>query len=179
MTRTDPASLSPTGPERRPGRPPVVLVVDDDDAVRRVLGIGLQHWGFDVRLSASGREAVEVYRSCGGYVDMVLLDVLMPDRDGVWTLSALRALDARVQACFVTGDCGRYTEQDLLDLSVRAVFHKPVNLGALADRLARMIDRDRPEAGAAEVVTTTSRADGTAACPYAPVISPWSSRRPR
>lgn len=154
----DHASPERSVTERCPERPPVVLVVDDDDAVRRFLGTGLRLQGFDVRLAASGPQAVEVYRSCGGSVDVVLLDVLMPVWDGVWTLTALRALDPRVQACFITGDSGRYTEQDLRDMGVRAVFHKPVNLGALADRLARMIDDpDRPEERSAEVSTMASQ----------------------
>lgn len=126
-----------------------------------MLSIGLRLRGFDVRLSANGPEAVEVYQSCGGSVDMVLLDVLMPVWDGVWTLSALRALDPGVSVCFLTGDSGRYTEQDLVGLSVQAVFHKPVILGRLADQLARMLNPER----AAEVVTTAFRAADSTACP--------------
>lgn len=162
MTPSDPTSPSPTSSERRR---PVVLVVDDDAAVRRVLDVGLRHWGFDVRPAAGGPEAVEVYRACGGSVDLVLLDVLMPDRDGVWTLTALRAIDPGVQACFVTGDSGCYTEQDLLGLSARAVFHKPVNLGALAHQLARMIDPGPPGDGSAGVTAPALQTDGTAAGP--------------
>jgi two-component system OmpR family response regulator len=154
----------------RPEQAPVLLVVDDNHTVRQVLDIGLRRRGFDVRLSASGPEAVDVYRSSGGSIKMVLLDVLMPGRDGVWTLSALRSLDPRVQACFLTGDAGLYSEQELLDLRVQAVFHKPVNLGELADQLSRLMGRDGPGEEWASVVPTTSHAggSGTAADPAFP-----------
>jgi DNA-binding NtrC family response regulator len=128
---------------RRRDRPAGLLIVDDDEGVRCVLGRGLRHRGFDVRLAANGPHAVEVYGAHAGSMDMVLLDVLMPTQDGVWTLTALRALDPQVHACFMTGNSGRYTEQELLDFSGLAVFHKPIKLGQLADQLMRLIDLSR------------------------------------
>ncbi|MEO2088934.1 MAG: response regulator, partial [Gemmataceae bacterium] len=83
-----------------------------------------------------GREAVETYRSCGAAIGMVLLDVRMPDPDGPETLAALRRFDPHVRACFVTGDAGRYSGQDLLDLGALAVFQKPPHLAEMGERLA-------------------------------------------
>src|SRR5689334_9613247 len=106
-------------------RPCGVLIVDDDEGVRRVLGDGLWHHGFAVWLAADAREAVEVYRSHRACIGVALLDVQMPGRDGPGTLTDLRELDPTVRTCFVTGDAGRYAEQDLLDLGALAVFRKP------------------------------------------------------
>ena len=118
-----------------PVRPPGVLVVDDDDGVRRVVAAGLRHHGFAVWLAAGGREAVDHYRRHGGAIDVALLDVQMPGRDGPGTLADLRAFDPNVRACFMTGDAGRYTDQVLVGLGALAVFRKPLHLGRLAARL--------------------------------------------
>jgi CheY-like chemotaxis protein len=132
-------------------RPPGVLIVDDDEGVRRVLGAGLWHAGFAIWMATDGREAVEIYRSHRrGSISLVLLDVLMPGRDGVWTLAALRELDPLLRACFVTGGTGSYTEQDLLDLGAFAVFRKPLDLNELAERLLELTTPMDPSEGLQE-----------------------------
>ena len=68
----------------------------------------------------------------------------MPGRDGVSTLAALRELDPQIRACFMTGDAGRYTEQNLLDLGALTVFRKPFCLGELAAQLVSLTTPDRP-----------------------------------
>lgn len=129
--------LSGTDPTIRPAGG--VLIVDDDADVRTVLASGLRRLGFVVWSAADGREAVETYRTCWASIGMVLLDVRMPDQDGPETLAALRRFDPQVRACFVTGDTGRYSGQDLLALGTLAVFQKPPRLAEMGERLAVMM----------------------------------------
>ena len=68
---------------------PEVLVVDDESGVRQMLDVALTHYGFQVRLAATGTEAVEVYRANRQTIALVLLDVQMPGMDGPATLAAL------------------------------------------------------------------------------------------
>ena len=69
--------------------PATVLVVDDDESNRDVLGRVLQSKGYTVVLAASGPEALELVDSQP--VDLVLLDIMMPDVSGLDVLKALRA----------------------------------------------------------------------------------------
>ena len=69
-----------------------VLVVDDDEDIRTVLDLTLSHAGFTVILAADGDEALRIARS--KLPDVVLLDVMMPGRDGIEVLRDLRT-DAR------------------------------------------------------------------------------------
>ncbi len=131
---------------------PGVLVVDDEEGVRGVLGAWLWHHGFAVWLAADAREAVETYRSYRVYIGVALLDVQMPGRDGPGTLADLREVDPAVRACFMTGDAGRYAERDLLDLGALAVFRKPLCLGELAARLVAMTAPAVPADGRASPV---------------------------
>ena len=112
-------------------RPPVVLVVDDYEDLRRILGQALRHFGYDVLLAASGREALEVYRRRGQDIDLVLMDVLMPDGDGPQTLDALRRFDPGVRCCLMTGDPGNYRLADLLQRGAERVLVKPIALEEL------------------------------------------------
>jgi two-component system, OmpR family, response regulator len=125
-------------PGSGPPRPRGVLVVDDQEPVRRVLSAGMWSHGFAVWLAAGGAEAVEVYRRHRDLIDVVLLDVQMPGLDGPATLAALRETNPGVCCCFMTGDSGRYTEQTLAGLGAVAVFRKPLRLREVAQQLVRL-----------------------------------------
>jgi DNA-binding response OmpR family regulator len=144
-------------------RPAGILIVDDDGGVRRVVGAGLRFHGLAVWPAASGREATGIYREHRGAIGLVLLDVQMPGRDGPETLADLRALDPDVRVCFMTGNAGRYTDQDLVDLGALAVFAKPLNLRVLAARLGGLLSPDERTASRTAPVVRASaegRRDG-------------------
>src|SRR3990172_2013009 len=66
-----------------------VLIVDDNEDVRRILGLRLQHAGFEVGDAADGAEGLDAVRH--EKWDLVLLDLIMPRMDGFAFLQALRA----------------------------------------------------------------------------------------
>ena len=70
------------------GRQKMVLVVDDDESVRRLLAFELAPYGLKILEARDGREAIELARS--EKPDVILLDVLMPGLDGWQTLRALK-----------------------------------------------------------------------------------------
>jgi two-component system, OmpR family, response regulator len=119
-----------------------VLVVDDEDGVRRVVCLMLSAHGLGVREAAGGREAVDTYRGHRGTVGLVLLDVRMPGLDGPQTLALLREVDPAVRCCFLTGGSGDYSAADLLALRALRVFTKPVpSFADLARTLEGILSR--------------------------------------
>ena len=115
-----------------------VLVVEDEDAIRRMLDVALRRHGLDVLLAATGDEAVVVYREHRESIAAVLLDVRMPDLDGPATLAALRAVDPGVRAGFMSGHTGAYTTDDLIGAGASFVIAKPFDVAEIADALRRL-----------------------------------------
>jgi DNA-binding response OmpR family regulator len=80
--------------------PPEVLVVDDEPAIRRALERALRLEGFTVRTAAGGRAALDAVSEAAP--DVIVLDIAMPDLDGVTVTSRLRADGIDVPICVVS-----------------------------------------------------------------------------
>jgi CheY-like chemotaxis protein len=132
--------LSPVAPCVTPPKYSV-LIVDDEPAVRGMLGVGLRTHGFAVWLAADGREALDLYRRHRLAIDVVLLDVRMPGQDGPQTLAALQELNPLIRCCFMSGDLGGYTAERLRHFGAATVIQKPFRLAVLAQLLAGLASR--------------------------------------
>jgi CheY-like chemotaxis protein len=118
-----------------------ILVVDDQADLRAMLRIALREEGFAVWLAANGREAFDLYRSHRKMIDVVLLDVNMPDLNGPQTLAALQELDPQIRCCFLSADFDSYTEDRLRGLGAAAVLQKPIPLHELAQVLWQLASK--------------------------------------
>lgn len=67
-----------------------VLIAEDEAAIREFVVINLRRGGYEVLEAGDGEEALELYDSCGGEIDIALLDVMMPNVDGLEVCRRLR-----------------------------------------------------------------------------------------
>jgi DNA-binding response OmpR family regulator len=79
---------------------PVVLLVDDDAAIRRTMTVGLELEGFDIVCASGGRAALEAVKAVKPAA--MLLDLTMPDLDGLDVLERLRADGDDLPVCVVS-----------------------------------------------------------------------------
>jgi CheY-like chemotaxis protein len=146
--RSQEACPGPNGERTPVARKPGILVVEDEGLVRFMLETGLRQQGFAVWLAANGLEAIEVFHRHRGDIDLVLLDVRMPGLDGPKTWTILERLNPSLRCCFMTGDLGRYTEEELLQLHAARVFRKPFKIDQLGATFHHLYDQQRALEGA-------------------------------
>ena len=89
----------------------MILVVDDEEIVRRVTKMMLESVGFTVLMAQDGLEALEVFRRRADEIVLVVLDLTMPNLDGEETLRELLRIRPNVKTILSSG----YNEQDLTD----------------------------------------------------------------
>ena len=117
---------------------PSVLVVDDQDQVRQLIRETLEQAGYEVEEARDGKEGVERYRMKP--VDLVIMDILMPDQNGLEGIMVLRREfpDSRVIA--MTGGSEAIGILNVLDfakmLGARRTLQKPFDLKVLLDMVA-------------------------------------------
>jgi DNA-binding response OmpR family regulator len=126
---------------------PVVLLVDDDPGIRRTVGEGLELEGFRVVPASGGRAALAAVEAVGPAV--VLLDLTMPDLDGLEVLRRLREQGDDVPVCVLSA-------RDEVDDRVRGLqagaddyVVKPFALEEIAARLHALLRRRPARAGEA------------------------------
>ena len=78
-----------------------ILVVDDDEGVRKVLARWITEMGYTVKSAADADAALAMMSDCS--VDFALCDVRMPGHDGVWLVDQVRRLHADVPVALATG----------------------------------------------------------------------------
>ncbi len=124
-----------------------VLVVDDDVAVRESLRRALRLEGYDVELAADGGEALERLESNGDDPDLVVLDVLMPNVDGLQVCRQLRRTGRRVPVLMLTARDEVADRVAGLDAGADDYVVKPFALEELLARVRALLRRAADEAG--------------------------------
>jgi two-component system response regulator MprA len=122
-----------------------VLVVDDEPAVRDSLRRALELEGYDVELAVNGLEAVETVSA--EEPDVVVLDVLMPQLDGLAACRRLRDNGSRVPILMLTARAGVGDRVDGLDAGADDYLVKPFALEELLARIRALLRRGAPERG--------------------------------
>ena len=115
-----------------------ILVVDDESDVRELLKKFLTRRGYDVKTASDGRAALEAVRS--GKPDIVLLDIRLPEMDGLTVLEKLREESNTVAIITMSGVADEDTARRSLELGAADFVTKPFNLPYLeTSLLAKLI----------------------------------------
>ncbi len=140
--RAHPAD-EPAAPQ---GRGETVLLVDDDEILRKTLAEALGMLGYRVLAAASGEEALGLFRQARGRVDALVSDVVMPGMDGFTLARTLRAENPALAVVLQSGYDDRQRRAAApADADLR-VMDKPVPVGALARALHEELERVRTRA---------------------------------
>ncbi len=119
--------------------PARILLVDDEDAVRRMATQMLQRLGHEVTACANGADAVEHYVRNHERIDMVILDMVMPNLGGRDTYLAMRKIDPDVRALLSSGYSIDGEAQKILDEGVSGFLQKPFRLDELAGKIGEVL----------------------------------------
>jgi CheY-like chemotaxis protein len=116
-----------------------ILLVDDEAHIRKYVGLILKSLGKPTIIEATnGREAVEVYQRENP--DLVLLDVNMPEMDGIETLKKLKEIDPDAVAIMLTSLANRQTIEQAAELGAINYIRKDTPKDEIAQALSETID---------------------------------------
>lgn len=117
-----------------------ILVIDDDDGVREIIRICLEAaGGWKAITAASGQEGLRVARS--QQPDAILLDVMMPELDGLKTFRQLQTDEStcNIPTILLTAKAKASEKQRFLDLGVAGVITKPFEVQKLVEQMREIL----------------------------------------
>ncbi len=112
-----------------------ILLAEDDWNVRELFARTLERAGYHVLTAINGEEAVEIFKTCGIPIDLLVFDLIMPKMNGKLAMEAIQQIQPDIKGVFVSGYAPENIRQkDLLDLKKEILF-KP----ALPKELLRTV----------------------------------------
>ena len=112
-----------------------VLVVDDEELVREVEGTLLQRIGYNTLMASNSREACQLFKDKYKQIDLVILDMIMPDENGATTYKRLKRINPDVKVLIATGYMKDVYVDEILDDIPNQLIMKPFKLGELTDKI--------------------------------------------
>jgi len=134
------ASTPMVDPEQVQEGSETILLVEDEDIVRRPLVRFLEKLGYAVLQADSAEQALRLYEHDGGRVDLLLTDVVMPGMNGRELAEQIQAQDARMPVVFMSGYTDAFVNQRGLLQQDVILLAKPVLLDQLALKLRQVLD---------------------------------------
>src|SRR5437879_10801388 len=134
---------------------PVVLVVDDDAGVRESFRLTLEDH-YDVVDVPDGLRALDAVRA--SQVDLVLLDIRLPEMDGIEVLERIKAIDEGIEVVLVTAVRTVRTAVAAMKLGAFDYLTKPFEEDELLSLARRALERRAPESGVAFLHSEPRRA---------------------
>ena len=115
-----------------------ILVVDDDEQVRRVLKRKLEQCHYDVCDAANGKEAIKALEAVP--FDLVLTDIVMPETDGIETVRYVRKHHPHVKVIAISAPNNELYLESAAGLGAARVFQKPLKLTELAEAVEALLN---------------------------------------
>jgi PAS domain S-box-containing protein len=137
-TAAAPATLQKTVP----GGQETVLIVDDEEDVRRVLQRILERGGYTVIVAQSGTQAAELYRQRSSAIELVVLDVIMPRMGGQETFRRLRELNPGIRVLLSSGYSESGQTAEILEEGARGFLQKPYDVETVLRKVRQTLDTD-------------------------------------
>lgn len=117
-----------------------ILVIEDDEIVRGVIRRVLKAKGYEVEEAEDGKVGVEMYDK--NSIDLVLTDIVMPNKEGLETIREIRQMNPEAKIIAISGG-GRNTPFDYLNLAEKfgasESFEKPFEWDDLIASIARLL----------------------------------------
>ncbi len=120
-----------------------VLLVDDEEVVLEVGREVLKAIGYRVLTAGDGKEAVEVYRKNRDEIDIVLLDMVMPNMGGGEAYDRMKEIDPGIKVLLLSGFSVDGEARKILERGCNGFIQKPFSIKELSGKIRKILEKNR------------------------------------
>ena len=117
-----------------------VLLIDDEDMIIEVAEELFDQLGYEVLTAGSGKEAIEIFEENKEHIDIVLLDMIMPDMSGGDTYDRMKAIDPDIKVLLSSGYSINGQATEIMDRGCNGFIQKPFKMKELSQKLRGILD---------------------------------------
>ncbi len=121
-----------------------ILVIDDEELILEVSVTIVKELGYSVLAAKSGKEAVELFRKSQNEIDVVILDMVMPDLSGEEVFELISEIDPDVKVLLASGYTLNKRVKALIDRGCTGFIKKPYSIAELSNKLNRIAVMEQP-----------------------------------
>lgn len=125
-----------------------ILVIEDQEDLAELYKATLKGAGYKVQLALTGEEGLAEFKANGA--DLIMLDMTLPEMQGLQVLHEIRALNATIPVIIITGETGELYRDESERLGVKGYISKPPDYDALLETIRQSLESPPEDA---EVVT--------------------------
>lgn len=125
--------------EKYQGNGELILVVDDEVKIRQITKKILENYSYQVMTASSGIEAIALYCQYQHIIKIVLMDIIMPDMDGIIATHTLKKINPHVEVIVCTGMNTWHTLESINNIQVKSILFKPYTNKELLRKLKELI----------------------------------------
>jgi len=120
-----------------------ILVVDDDESIRKILSTILEDEGYAVETAENGREAID--KSNMKVYNLALIDVRLPDIEGVVLLTKFKETVPRMRKIIITGFPSIQNAIEAVNNKADGYMLKPFEIGKILETIKEQLEKQRAE----------------------------------
>jgi len=117
-----------------------ILLVDDEDMILDVGEEMLRKLGYTVMLAKSGNEAIKVYKKHKDEIDLIILDMIMPDISGSEAYDIMKEINPKIKVLLSSGYSVNGEAKEILERGCDGFIQKPFNLTTLSRKIGEILD---------------------------------------
>jgi PAS domain S-box-containing protein len=121
-----------------PGQGELILVVDDEAQIREIATIILENHNYKILTASNGIEAIALYAQHKHQINAVLMDIMMPEMDGITAIRTLQKMNSQVQIIACSGLNSMEVFNQATDANMQAVLSKPYTARELLNSLHQL-----------------------------------------
>jgi len=118
-----------------------ILLIDDENIVIDVGGQILERLGYRVLTARSGKEAIEIYQANKNKINMVILDVIMPDMGGGETYDRLKKINPDIKVLLSSGYSINGQASEIMNRGCNGFIQKPFNMEQLSMKIRDILSK--------------------------------------
>jgi len=120
-----------------------ILLVDDEESIRNIGQKQLENLGYKIILAADGKEAVKIYKEKKGKIDLILLDIIMPESGGKETYRELKKINPDIKVIVMSGYSQDEKANEIMNDGALGFIQKPFKIHELSKIIYEILKKSK------------------------------------